>query len=172
MSNQAPEKVIPRKRTSGKAPAKRTAKRTVRRQTKVDTRAAVRAWLLATDAVERFTADASLHRKVILDELEVNGEPDSKGNQWMYFTDDPVEGRIKGIKREKRTQRRLDPEAAEKYLREKGLWDECTETIVVLSEEKLLALNFGQEAKISDEDMESLYAVTTTYAFCPQRVKL
>jgi hypothetical protein len=172
MTSQAPEKVIPRKRTAGKAPAKRTPKRTVRRTTQVDTRAAVRAWLLATDAVELFQADATTHRKVILDELEANGEPDSKGNQWMYFTDDPVEGRIKAIKREKRTQRRLDPEAAEKYLRDKGLWEECVETIEVLSEEKLLALNFGAEAKISDEDMEALYAVNTTYAFCPQRVKL
>jgi len=172
MPTDTPAKVIERKRTSGKAPAQRTKKRTVRRTTKVDVRAAVRAWLLASDAVERFQDDVTTHRKVIMDELAESGQTDQKGNQWIYFTDDPVEGRVKGIKRERRVSRRLDEETAEEYLREKGLYEQCTETIVVLSEEKLLALAFGQGAPITDEDLESLYVVNETWAFCPQRIKL
>lgn len=142
------------------------------RRVKVDVRQAVRSWLLASDAVERFSADVQEHRKAIMDELEASGEVDSKGNQWMHFPDDPIEGRIKGIKRERRVSRRLDEEKAREFLEAKGLLKECEETIVVLSEERLLALNFGAKAKITDAELEDLYVVQETYAFCPQRIKL
>jgi hypothetical protein len=144
-------------------------KRVVRRTT-VDVRTAVRSWLLATDAVERFSKDVSTHRSMILQALEEQGTTDDKGSQWLRFPDDPVEGRIKGVKRERRVSRSLDSEAAEAYLRERKIYDDCTETIVVLSEEKILDKNFKGE--ITDADLDKLYVVKETWALVPDRVKL
>jgi|SRR5215831_8072461 len=159
-----------------KPTVKRAAKRTIRRTQTIDIRVAVRAWLLADDAVANFSAQKDTHRLMILEHLEKEGEPDESGSQWLRFHDDPIEGRVKAIKRERRVRRQLDPEAAEEYLREKGLWEQCIETIVQLDETKLLALNWPDpttgEPVISDEDMEALYDVAETWAFVPQRVKL
>lgn len=149
-----------------KAPAK---KRVIKRTT-IDVRVAVRQWLLATDAVERFSKDVSTHRGMILQVLEETGTVDDKGSQWLRFPDDPIEGRVKGVKRERRVTRSLDSEAAEEYLRERSIYDDCTETIVVLSEEKILDKNFKGE--ISDADLDKLYTVKETWALIADRVKL
>lgn len=145
-------------------------RRRIKRAVPIDIRIAVRAWLLATDALERFSADQKTHRKEILDYLSESENVDEKGSTFVRFDDDPVEGRIKSMKRERRVSRRLDPETTEKYLRDHDLFDECTETIVVVSEDKVLAANMT--GKISDAELDALYTVSETYALVPQRVKL
>ena len=175
-ASQPTKRPAPRATAKQATPAKRAAKRTIRRTTTIDIRVAVRAWLLADDAVTNFSKQKDTHRLMIMEHLEKEGEADDSGSQWLRFHDDPIEGRVKAIKRERRVGRHLDQEAAEEYLRDKGLWTQCTETITVLDETKLLALNWPDpvtgEPEISDEDMESLYDVTETWAFVPQRVRL
>jgi len=164
------------KQAPTRPPVKRASKRTIRRTTSIDIRVAVRQWLLADDAVTNFSVQKEEHRKMILDHLEKEGEPDDGGSQWLRFYDDPIEGRVKAIKREKRTHRAINMEAAEEYLRAHNLWEQCIETIVVLDEEKFLELNWPDPVTgvpvISDEDFETLHNVTETWAFVPQRVKL
>jgi len=150
-------------------PEKPKRRRVVKRTT-IDVRTAVRQWLLATDAVERFSKDVTTHRGMIMDALVEQGTVDDKGSYWIRFPDDPVEGRVKGVKRERRVSRTLDVEAAEEFLRDKALYNDCTETIVVLSEEKILDKNFKGE--ITDEDLDKLYTVKETWALIPDRVKL
>ena len=157
--------------TKAATPVKKAAsrKRVIKRTT-IDVRVAVRQWLLASDAVERFSKDVSTHRGMILQVLEETGTTDDRGSQWLRFPDDPVEGRVKGVKRERRVNRSLNVEAAEEYLRKRRLYEDCTETIVVLSEEKILDKNFKGE--ISDADLDALYDVRETWALIADRIKL
>jgi hypothetical protein len=140
------------------------------KRTPIDIRTATRQWLLASDAVERFSKDVSTHRGMLMEALVDQGTVDDKGSFWVRFPDDPVEGRVKGMKRERRVSRVLNQEAAEEYLREKGLYKACTETVVMLSEEKILDKNFKGE--ISDADLDKLYDVKETWALIADRVKL
>lgn len=141
-----------------------------RRPALPDVRQAVRDWLLQDDAVKAFSERLSETRKLLLTILEEKGNTDDKGSQWIRFPEDPVEGRVNAIKRERRVGRRLNEERTEEYLTKRKLYHQCTETVVVLSEEKILDLNF--KGKISDEDLDALYDVNETWAFVPQRVKL
>lgn len=141
-----------------------------RRGAKIDIRHAVRNWLLNDDAVKKFSSSREDLRKMLLDVLLEKGDEDDKGHRYMRWPDDPIEGRIKGIQAQHRVSRVLNAERAEEYLRDKGLYDKCTDKVVVLSEDKVLGLNFN--GTIPDDELEALYDVSETYAFVPDRIKL
>lgn len=103
--------------------------------------------------------------------LPAQGDSDDQGHVWIEF-DEPVEdpsgkASVLGIKREKRVSRRLNPARAEEFLKRRKLWDDCTETVLVINEDAILAKAF--EKKISDADLEGLYDVNESYAFVPKR---
>jgi len=165
-----------KKATKRAVPVKRATKRTIKRTATIDIRVAVRQWLLADDALINFSAQKDQQRLVILDHLAEFGDTDSNGHQWLRFYDDPIEGRVKAIKREKRKRVTPNAERIEEYLRAHGLWEQCTETIVIIDEAKFLELNWPDPVTgvpvISDKDFEALHDVSETWAFVPQRVKL
>ena len=70
---------------------------------------------------------------------------------------------ITGIERVKRTMTPLNAERAMDLITKKGLLAECTETIVVVNEDALLAANFDN--RISDKELSSLYDESTNFAF-------
>lgn len=70
---------------------------------------------------------------------------------------------ITGIELVTRTSTPLNPERAMALITEKGLVDECTETIVVVKEEAILAANFGD--LITDQELASLYDESSNDAF-------
>ena len=148
----------------------KTIKRSTPRRVRLDPRVAVKHWIHADDAVKQFSKDKEDRRQELLTILEETGTEDEAGHRWINWPDDPVEGRIKGIKAERRVSRTLDLEAAEEYLRGRKLYNKCTQTVVSLDEDKILGLNF--DGTISDADLEKIYVVSETYAFVPQRVKL
>jgi hypothetical protein len=49
------------------------------------------------------------------------------------------------------------------YLKEMGMLDACTEVVIVLNEDAVLAANY--EGKITDDQLEALYDENTQYAF-------
>ena len=160
-------------KTPDSEPAPR--RRKVVKRTEINVRTAVHQWLLATDAVERFSQEVQTHRGMILEALETQGKPDDKGSQWLRFPDDPIDGRISGLQRQHRISRALNHERAEAWLKERGLLEQCTETITVLSEEKVLELAWpaiGSKRVMSDEEQDVLYVLKESWELVPQRVKL
>ena len=67
------------------------------------------------------------------------------------------------IKREKRTSTPLLEDKAWAWLEEHDLLGECTETITVLNEEAVIALNFSE--RIPDDVFKSFYDEKVTWAF-------
>lgn len=121
---------------------------------------------LVTDYVEaKRTADTVAKRfndlKARLAEyVDENGEVDDKGNLWVELPDNSPVG---SLKREKRVSRFLDEDATEEFLKKKRLYKDCTSTITVLDEEKILAAHYA--GKISEEELDALYAEKITWAF-------
>jgi hypothetical protein len=66
-------------------------------------------------------------------------------------------------KRERRVSDIFDAEFAEEYLRANSLWDECSTTIVVIDEDKVVAKIF--EGVIPKKVSEKMYSTKETFAF-------
>lgn len=104
--------------------------------------------------------------------LPTKGITDDKGHSWIMWEDDPLpdpsgKGEVIGIKRERRAPSTLNEERAEAFLRRKGLWDACTETVVVINEDAILAKAFDKT--ITEAELQSLYDTKENFAFVPQR---
>lgn len=143
-----------------------------RRGPKIDLRRMVTEWLgldyTAAQWAERANELKLLMRDTLLPE---QGDTDDDGHTWVMFDEDIEDpsgkGSVTAIKREYRKIKRLNAERTEAFLRRKKLWDDCTETVVVINEDAVLAKAFDKT--ISERDLNSLYDVTESYAFVPQR---
>ena len=92
--------------------------------------------------------------------VDENGDADENGHLWVEL---PANSPISSLKREKRVQRILDEDAAEALLKKKRIYKDCTTTITVLDEEKILAAHY--QGKISEEELDTLYSENVTWAF-------
>ena len=91
--------------------------------------------------------------------VEAHGEPDEKGNIWYEAGEHKV-------KIERRASVAINHDKAEQWLKEHGLWNNCSTVVParrVLDEDKLLALGF--ERKIPKKIMDGFTVVGETFAF-------
>lgn len=95
-------------------------------------------------------------KKSLVEDLIANGTPDDKGNLWCPAGDYQ-------LKRERRVSESFDAQAAEKWAKLNGFWDQVVETIEVLNEDKLLAL--GWEDQDVAEALRTFYTQKETWAF-------
>ena len=77
--------------------------------------------------------------------------------------DKPTEKKVTGIQRQRRVGQSLDEDKTLALLESKGLLIECTTTVVVIEEDKVLAANFS--GAITDEELKGLYTEKETFAF-------
>jgi hypothetical protein len=107
-----------------------------------------------------------------MDFLEEQGELED-GHR-TYTLDEPMEyfqqksGKaipklVTGILRQHRELSSLNEDRTMALLKRKNLLDKCTEVVVVLNEDAILAANY--EGEITDEEMEALYDKKDQYAF-------
>jgi len=149
-------------------------KRMRRRRPQFNIREAVHHWLTCDDAEKRFAEERGKHREVILEVLAAEGEENQQGHRFIWWPEDPVDGRIKGIKREKRVSKVLNPERAEKILKDLGLWRQCIVKVIEIDEAAILGFAYDTPAvpaKISADKLKEMYDISETYAFVPQRIK-
>ena len=89
----------------------------------------------------------------LVDEQGYEGE---NGHRWC-------EGGDHKLKRERRVSKSFDAAACESWARNTGLWDEVSEVIEVLSEDKVLALAWDNPEIRSE--VEAFYVERETWAF-------
>jgi hypothetical protein len=114
-------------------------------------------------------------KKDLMAILEIAGEQRSETTQaidldgplpFVHYKDGkPIQKKVIGIERRKRTSNVLDEDKTLGLLRRKGLLEECTETVVVVNEDAVLAANYA--GRITDKELAALYEEKTTYAFYP-----
>lgn len=95
-------------------------------------------------------------KKELSEYVDKNGVEDHNGHRWLKIGDYE-------IKRERRVSRSFNSTKAKEWADENGLTDKVTETIVVLSEEKMLALAW--EDKELAPIIQAFYEEKETWAF-------
>lgn len=95
-------------------------------------------------------------KKELSDYVDANGIIDHNGHRWVKIDD--VE-----IKRERRVSRSFNTAKAREWAEENGYWEQVSETIVVLSEDKILALAW--EDKSLAPIIQAFYEEKETWAF-------
>jgi hypothetical protein len=112
------------------------------------------------DQINTLTSRQSDIKTRLLKELETV-DPDDKGHRVVSF-DDTAAGTVK-VTRQRRVSKTLDMDVAEKLLKEKGIYDECTKVEVTLDDSKIMsALYKGQ---LTEEDIDSMFPEKETFAF-------
>lgn len=156
-------------------PSKKPSKR-VAAEPKVDIRRSVTDWLNFSNMAAKFGGQAEAVKLLLRDKvLPKEGNTDENGHSWIIFNgEEPIpdplgKGDVIGIKRERRAPKKLNAERAEQFLRRKKLWDQCTESVVVINEDAILAAAFAKT--ISSDELDALYDVNESFAFIPVRAK-
>lgn len=122
-------------------------------------------WTIADREAKAAGARKSELRDRLMDALERHGYADDKGHLYIDLPE-PIEGYTK-VCRELRVSQSIDPEEAEKLLKERGLWKDCTDVVRTINESKMAAMVF--EGKLSAEDIESVTKRKEVPAFVPKR---
>ena len=148
-------------------------RRIIPRQPSFDFLGVLRDYLLNRSAQERASTHETVGKGRLMEYLRENGEEvegghreivlDQPENFVTYRGDKPKAQVVKSIMRQKRVSTRLNEDRTMALLKELDLLKECTEVVVVLDEDAVLAANYS--GKISDDDLKACYDTTENYAF-------
>lgn len=148
-------------------------KRTIRRKAKVDIDPTVQEYLLNRSMRERSSHIEDTLKKTLMETLEANGMLLEGGHRQLdldvplpfnsYKGGKLVPKTVTGIERKRRGSQALNEERTMALLKKRDLVDQCTEVVVVLNEDAVLAANFS--GVISDEELQALYDESETFAF-------
>jgi hypothetical protein len=107
-------------------------------------------------------------KKDVQEFIDANGYEDDKGHIW-FDLDEPLDiagfGTVKQLKRERRVSVTVDDTQAEAILQAKGIYDDCTTTIVVLDEEEIRKAHF--KGLLTDADIDAIFPPKVSWAFRP-----
>lgn len=99
-------------------------------------------------------------RDALMETIEQSGYTDDQGHWWVDLAKE-VDGTT-AIKRERRSSRSLDEDAALEVLTALSLHEECYKTVRVVDEDAVWAALY--EERLSDADIESIFPEKVTWA--------
>ena len=148
-------------------------KRTIPRRVPFDLMGKLLDYLTNRSMRERSEHYEGTLKRELMTYIEQNGEEDDSGHRTVLL-DDPVEfaqyksgkvqaKRVTGIKRQRRASTALNEDRTLKMLKDLDLLDACTEVVVVINEDAILAANY--QGQITDEALEACYDHSETFAF-------
>lgn len=97
--------------------------------------------------------------------VEQQGEVDGKGH-YVFDVEDSVSG-VAALVRQRKVSKSEDREAAETILKNKGLWDTCSEKVEIINQDAVMASFFKGE--LTEEDIDAMYPTKISYAFLVNR---
>lgn len=112
----------------------------------------------------KFLATREKELKGILDDYVTRlGEVDGKGH--IVLDAPPNRAGVIEIVKQRKVSKSEDTETVERILKEKGLWDQCTETITItnVNQDAVMACVFKEE--LTEDEVDLMYPSTITYAF-------
>jgi hypothetical protein len=99
-------------------------------------------------------------RKRILAVIEEIGETNEKGSLVLPINDHV--SNTASVVKQRRVSKVFDEDKANDLLKEKGLFESVTKTIVVLDQDAVMAAYY--DGKLTDEDIESMFPEKVTWA--------
>lgn len=110
----------------------------------------------AKEFAEKVTARADELKKELTRLVKELGKADDKGHLWLPAGDCQV-------KHERRVSKNLDRQAAERWARNNGIWDNVKEVVEVLSEDALM--KYFWENPDKENALEDMYSIRESWAF-------
>ena len=110
----------------------------------------------AKDLADSSKKRADALKKELSDLVEAEGYEGDNGHQWYEIGDYK-------LKRARRVSKSFDADECEQWAKTTGLWDEVSEVVELLSEDKVLALAWD-DPEIREE-IERFYKEKVTWAF-------
>lgn len=123
----------------------------------------VRAFLTLKRRIDDLVKEQSELKTYLSDVVDEFGEFDAKGHR-IFELPEEVEGYV-SLQRQRRVSQKLDPEEAERILKEKNLTDRCYKLLPVLDEDAVMACLY--EGLLTEEDIDTMFPKTETWAFIP-----
>jgi hypothetical protein len=99
-------------------------------------------------------------RKRILAVIEEIGETNEKGSLVLPINDQV--SNTANVVKQRRVSKVFDEDKANDLLKEKGLFDSVTKTVVVLDQDAVMAAYY--DGKLTDEDIELMFPEKVTWA--------
>lgn len=112
------------------------------------------------DEIDKLTKDQKKLRDSLMAVIEEQGYEDDQGHWWLEL-DAEVDG-VAALQRQRRVSRSLDEESAKETLMGLGLWEDCTELVRVVNEDKVYEALY--EDKLSEQDVDAIYPQKITWA--------
>lgn len=117
--------------------------------------------------IRRQVDDLTKEQTVIKNELSAFvdefGEYDAKGHRIVELPEE-IDGYV-SLQRQRRVSQKLDPEAAERILKEKNLTNRCYQLLPVLDEDAVMSCLY--EGLLTEEEIDTMFPKTETWAFIP-----
>jgi hypothetical protein len=114
--------------------------------------------------LKKETDELGKRSKVIRDDLmklvENTGFEDDQGHYWLEF-DDGIDG-TDALQRQRRVSRSLDEDQAEEVLKTAGIWEECTDLVRVVNEDRVMQALYDE--KLNDVAVDKIYPPKITWA--------
>jgi hypothetical protein len=110
--------------------------------------------------VEYFQEQMKSLREDLFEEIEENGEVDSKGNI-VFELPKEIEGFV-SMTKQRRVTRKIDEDIAFDIIDEKGLRDKLIKTVEIIDEDALMAALYSDE--LTEEEIDEMYPQTVVWA--------
>jgi hypothetical protein len=110
--------------------------------------------------IEYFEAKVKTLRDKLFAQIEELGEVDTEGHIILDLPEE-IDG-IKGFKKQRRVQRKVNEAKCEEIIQAKNLGDELYKTIRVIDEDKLMAALYSDQ--LTEEEVEEMYPQQITWA--------
>jgi len=118
-------------------------------------------YLKQLNHVEMLKKQLDEYKKVLVDAITRDGEEDDKGHQWL-----PA-GQYMLQRQRRQGARSINPERAEQWAKDRGVWDEVSKVLRVVDEDALVAYIYDHrdEDGLEDEFQTLFDTPKPSYAF-------
>jgi hypothetical protein len=120
----------------------------------------IQQYVVLKDEVSNLETRVGQIKKRIITAIEELGEANEKGSLVLAI-DDEKSGTASIIK-QRRVSKVFDEDTANKILKDKDLFDSCTQTVVVLDQDAVMAAYYT--GSLTDEDIELMFPEKVSWA--------
>lgn len=112
------------------------------------------------DEVKKLTVRQNELKKKLMELAEEHGA-DESGSQSLELHE-PINGMSHIVRQRSASNKKVDIEAAASILKDRGLYDKCTQQVTVIDEDKIMGYLYLSE--LSDEDIAAMYPTVEKFA--------
>ena len=123
----------------------------------------VKRFIMLKRQIDDLSKEQNVLKSYLSEVVDTEGEPDEKGHLF-YPLPEEVDG-YKSLQRQRRVSQKLDEDAAQRILKEKGLEAKCYQMIPVLDESAVMSALY--EGLLTEEEVDTMFPKTETWAFLP-----